>query len=260
MTWLVVGLFLVGLLVGSFLNVVVWRVPRGESIVRPGSHCPTCDSPLTARENVPVVSWLVQRRRCRHCTAPIPVRYPLVEVGTGVLFAVLAVTLGPSWDLPAFLWLGAMGVVLALIDVEHHRLPDAITLPSYVAVGALLVLPAVIDSEWGSYGRAWLAGAALFAFYFLPALVYPAGMGFGDVKLAGVLGLGLGWLGWAEVVVGTFLAFGLGALVGIGILIARRGGRRTAIPFGPYMLVGALLAIWVAGPIAVWYAGLLGLG
>jgi leader peptidase (prepilin peptidase)/N-methyltransferase len=258
MTWIALLVFVLGLVVGSFLNVVIHRVPAGESVVRPRSRCPGCGHEIAARDNVPVVSWLLLRGRCRSCGEPISVRYPLVELLTAGLFLVMLARFGLSWELPAFLYLAAVGVALALIDLDVHRLPDALTLPSYVVGGALLLLPTVASGTWGDYGRAWLGAAALFVFYFVLVLVYPSGMGFGDVKLAGVLGLYLGWLGWGVLLVGGFLGFLLGAVVGGGLMLLRRAGRKTKIPFGPFMLLGALLAIcWGQ---AVWdgYVGTIG--
>jgi leader peptidase (prepilin peptidase)/N-methyltransferase len=185
-------------------------------------------------------------------------RYPLVELSTGVVFGVLAAVIGLEWDLPAFLYLGAIGVALALIDLDVKRLPNAIVLPSYAVAAALLLLPAIIDGEWSAYVRALVGMVALFAFYFLLALIYPSGMGFGDVKLAGVLGLYLGWLGWGELIVGAFLGFLLGGLVGGGLMVARKATRKSAIPFGPFMLAGALLAIVWGGALAGAYTGTLG--
>jgi leader peptidase (prepilin peptidase)/N-methyltransferase len=251
--FLIVACGLGGLLIGSFLNVVIWRVPRGESIVSPPSACPSCEERIRPRDNVPVVSWLLLRRRCRHCRAPISARYPLVELLTGAVFAVLAARLGPVAELPAFLYLGAIGVALALIDLDVKRLPNAIVLPSYAVAGVLLGAAAVFGDDLGSYLRAVLGMAALFGLYFVLALVYPAGMGFGDVKLAGVLGLYLGWLGWGEVVSGGFLGFLLGGVVGGALMIARRAGRKSQIPFGPFMLAGAFAAILWGGALADLY-------
>src|SRR3954451_16420393 len=132
----VAGVF--GLLIGAFLNVVVWRVPRGESVVHPPSHCPACDAPIAPRDNIPLLSWLLLRGRCRSCGAPISARYPLVELLTAVLFAGLAAWFGPVAQLPAFLYLAAVGVALALIDLDVKRLPDVLTLPSY-GVGLVLL-------------------------------------------------------------------------------------------------------------------------
>ena len=250
---LIVGCALLGLLVGSFLNVVIWRVPRGESIISPPSHCRGCDKPVRPRDNVPVVSWLLLRGRCRDCAEPISGRYPLVELGTAAVFALLAWRIGAHADLPAFLYLGAIGVALALIDLDVKRLPDVIVLPSYLVAAALLGLAAVVQQDAGAAIRAVLGMVALFALYFVLWFVYPTGMGRGDVKLAGVLGLYLGWLGWAEVISGAFLGFLFGGVVGITLMIMGRAGRKSKIPFGPFMLAGALAAILAGGALADLY-------
>ena len=254
---LVLACALLGLLVGSFLNVVVWRVPRGESVAHPPSACPSCNHAIRPRDNVPVLSWLLLRGRCRDCGAGISARYPLVELTTAVLFGLIAWRLGPVWELPAYLYLAAIAVVLTLIDVDVRRLPNAIVLPSYVVGAVLLLLPAVAAGEWDAYLRALLGALVLFALYFALAFAYPAGMGFGDVKLAGVLGLYLGWLGWGELAVGAFLGFLLGGAWGAALLLAKRAGRKSAIPFGPFMLGGALLAVFVGGALSQAYVNLL---
>ena len=242
-----------GLLIGSFLNVVIWRVPRGESVVRPPSHCPVCDRPIAPRDNVPVVSWLLLRGRCRHCGTAISARYPAVELATAALFVVLTLRIGFDAALPAFLYLGAIGVALTMIDIDVKRLPDAIVLPSYVVALALLTVAAAVGDDWSDLGRGIGGMAVLFAFYFLLCFIYPAGMGFGDVKLAGVLGLYLAWLGWAELVTGAFLGFLYGGVLGLALMLVRRAGRRSKIPFGPFMLLGALTAILWGGALADLY-------
>jgi leader peptidase (prepilin peptidase)/N-methyltransferase len=244
-----------GLIIGTFLNVVIWRVPRGESVVRPPSHCPACNAPISKRDNVPVLSWLLLRGRCRNCAEPISPRYPLVELATGLLFAAVALRIGGHADLPAFLFLAAISVALTMIDIDTKRLPNAIVLPAYPTAAALLLIAAVVQGAWGDAARAGLGALALFAFYFLLALIYPAGMGFGDVKLAGVLGLYLGWLGWGPLVVGAFAAFLLGGVLGALLMVVGRAGRKTAIPFGPWMLSGALLAVFVGQRLADAYTG-----
>jgi len=246
-----------GLVVGSFLNVVIHRVPRSQSLVRPGSQCPGCATPIKPWHNVPVLSWLVLRGKCVHCGQRISLRYPLVELGTAALYAALALRFGATATLPAYLYLAAVAVALALIDVDVHRLPDVIVLPSYLVGAALLAIPAVAHGDWWTAARSLIAMAALWTLYFGLALVYPGGMGFGDVKLAGLLGLYLGWLGWRPVWIGTLAGFTLGGLVGIALLVTRRATRKTAVPFGPAMLAGAFLAVFLAGPIGAWYASLL---
>lgn len=251
---LVGGCALLGLFVGSFLNVVIHRVPAGESVVRPRSRCPACGHEIAAYDNIPVLSWLVLRGRCRSCDAPIAIRYPLVEVLTALVFGVLAWALADQpWAVPAYLWVGGAGMALAVIDLDTQRLPDKLTLPSYPVVGVLLLLPAVAYDAWGSYLRAWLAALALAAFYFLLAFLKPGAMGLGDVKLSGVLGLVLGWLGWGVVVLGGFLGFLLGGLLGIALLATRRAGRKSKIPFGPFMLAGALIAVLWGQTFVDWY-------
>ena len=251
---------LLGLLIGSFLNVVVWRVPRGESIVSPSSACPRCGHQIRARDNVPVVSWLLLRGQCRDCGEPISRRYPLVEAATGALFGLTTWHFGLSSALPAYLFLAAISIALALIDLDTKRLPNAIVLPSYPVAIALLALASWNPggaSDWPALWRALLGGAGLYAVYFVLMVVYPAGMGFGDVKLAGVLGLFLGWVGWGALVVGWFAAFLLGGLFAIGLLVAGRANRKTGIPFGPWLLLGAAVGIVCGQPIAAWYLGVL---
>jgi leader peptidase (prepilin peptidase)/N-methyltransferase len=176
-----------------------------------------------------------------------------VELGTAAVFAVLALRIGLAPELPAFLYLGAIGVALAMIDIDVKRLPNAIVLPSYAVVAVLLGVAAAVQGEWGTLLRAALAGLALYAFYFLLRLVYPRGMGFGDVKLAGILGAYLGWLGWGELVVGSFLAFLVGGFFGLALIVGGRAGRKSNIPFGPWMLLGALLGILWGGALADLY-------
>ena len=248
-----------GVLIGSFLNVVIWRVPRGESVVSPPSACPHCHAVIRSRDNLPVVGWLVLKGRCRDCAAPINARYPLVELGTGVLFAVFALRFGPDPVLPAYLYLAAVGVALALIDLDCKRLPDALTLPSYPVAVALLGIAALVGTDSGSFVRALLGGMTMFAVYFALCFAYPAGMGFGDVKLAGVLGLYTGWLGWGVLAVGLFLGFLLGGLFGLALIAVKKGGRKTAVPFGPFMLLGVLIAVLVGADLAQAYLDATGL-
>lgn len=243
LAFLTVAVGLLGLAIGSFLNVVIWRVPRGESVVSPPSACPACGTAIRPRDNIPVAGWLLLKGRCRDCSESISARYPLVELGTGVLFAVMALRFGLDPVLPAYLYLAAVGIALALIDIDVKRLPDALTLPSYPVVGVLLGVAALAGSDSGDFVRALLGGAAMFGFYFALCFAYPAGMGFGDVKLSGVLGLATAWVGWGAWAVGLFGGFLFGGLWGIVLIVAKRGGRKSKVPFGPFMLAGALLGV-----------------
>ena len=250
----VVGLL--GLVVGSFLNVVIYRVPRGESLVRPGSHCPHCGSAIRPWHNVPVLGWLLLRGKCADCAAPISARYPLVEAGTGALFVAVTARFGLTPELPAYLYLAAVAIALAAIDLDVRRLPTSIVLPSYGVAVLLLVPAAIAGPGWGAAARGLGAAAALGAFYWLLARI-PRGMGMGDVRLAPLLGLYLGWLGWTALAIGAFTGFLLGGVVGVVLMAARLAHRRSRLPFGPFMLTGTFLAVFAAAPIADWYTALL---
>jgi leader peptidase (prepilin peptidase)/N-methyltransferase len=207
-------------------------------------------------------------------SVPIAARYPLVELAGGLAFVGVAVWWTVARGLPestagaisgllglvAFLYLAAVSIALALIDLDVHRLPDAIVLPTFAVLALLLGASSLVGADGGALGRAAIGAAALAAFYLVLAFVKPGAMGLGDVKLAGVLGLALGWLGWPELLVGAFGAFLTGGLFGLALLAARRASRGTGIPFGPWMLLGAWIGIIVGEPLATLYLTSLGLG
>ena len=228
-----------GAVLGSFLNVVIHRVPLGESLVAPGSRCPSCRTPLAPYDNVPVVSWLVLRGRCRHCGAPISPRYPLVELITAVAFAAVVAVRGADADLVLELPFVACLIALAGIDLDHRLLPNRIVYP--MAAWGLIASVLVATGDLPEH---LIAGAAAFTFLLVAALVYPAGMGMGDVKLAGVMGLYLG-LSIAPALLVSFLT---GTVVGLAI-IAREGAdaRKKAVPFGVFLALGGLVGV-LAGP------------
>jgi leader peptidase (prepilin peptidase)/N-methyltransferase len=243
---------ILGLLIGSFLGIVIDRLPTGRSVLFPPSQCPTCEAAIAPRDRVPVLGWLLLRGRCRNCRAAISPRYPLVEILTGGSFVVVAwraVQLDQSAAIPALLAFTALGIALAAIDIDVRRLPDRLVLPAYPVLAALLAGAGIVRHDWSSVARAGLGALALFAFFFALALASPQGMGFGDVKLAGVIGLVLGYLSWPALLVGAFAAFFLGAVVGVVVLATGAGGRKTAVPFGPFMVAGTLLALWVTAPL-----------
>lgn len=261
--WIVIGIGIFGLLIGSFLNVVIARVPVGQSIITPASTCPGCGALLHWRDNVPLVSWLILRGRCRSCGKPISVRYPLVEAGNAVLW------LGLSWWalagadrtslLPLLLVLASAGLALAMIDIEHHRLPDVIVLPLYPVTVLGLLLSQLIDGE-GHWLNA-LIGAAIWGLTIggLWLITAGRGMGMGDAKLAPVLGATLGWLGVAEAGIGLLAAFLLGAIAGVGLIVSGRGQRRSRLAFGPFLLGGALIGVLAGATLWDIYANAMGL-
>jgi leader peptidase (prepilin peptidase)/N-methyltransferase len=270
----IVALGIFGLLIGSFLNVVAYRVPAGRSIVSPPSACPRCGTEIRPYDNIPVLSWLVLRGKCRKCREPISVRYPLVEAATGIFFAVVAWW---TWaragalhasgagisvsilELVAFVYLAAVSIVLMLIDLDTHRLPNSIVLPSYGVGGVLLGAAGFLGGNVGALVGAAVGMVALFAFYLIAALVYPGGMGFGDVKLAGLLGLYLGYLGWGPLSVGAFAAFILGGVFALALVALRKAGRKSGIPFGPWMLAGAWGGLFFGNTAWSGYLSLFGL-
>jgi leader peptidase (prepilin peptidase) / N-methyltransferase len=231
-----------GAIVGSFLNVVVYRLPRHESIVTPASHCPGCAAPVKPYDNIPVLSWLLLRGHCRACGVPISVRYPLVEFLTAAL-CVGAVLTGAG---PARIALG-IGLILlvvpiALIDLETRLIPNRLTLP-----GAVLALALGLALDPSGEPALLIAGAAAGGFLLLAALAYPGGMGMGDVKLAGMMGLFLG----SAVAPALLIALLSGTAVGA-VVIARKGaraGRKTAVPFGPFLALGAIVAVFAGQPL-----------
>jgi len=237
-----------GLLLGSFLNVVIHRLPRRESLIRPGSRCPSCGHGVRTRDNIPVLSWLMLHGRCRDCAAPIPARYPLVELATAALFAGVILLRDSSVDRALGLTLVAILVPAAVIDLEHRIIPNRL-----MALGAIaaLTLGSVLDPA-GEPERL-LAGTGAGAFLLAAVMAHPRGMGMGDVKLAAVMGLFLG----AEVAVAMLVALLAGVLVGV-LIMARRGvraGRKTAVPFGPMLGLGGLTGVYVGGALATWYLG-----
>jgi leader peptidase (prepilin peptidase)/N-methyltransferase len=242
-----------GLAVGSFLNVVIHRVPRKESVVSPRSRCPGCGTELANRDNIPVLSWLLLRGRCRTCGMSISPRYPLVELGTGALFAVLALRLHDDAALPAFLVLGAALIAISLIDLEHFIVPNRIVYPTLFLMAPLLVGAAIVEDDWSSLRGSVLGGLLGFGLLFLIHLVSPRGMGFGDVRLAGLLGAALGWLGLGHVLLGLFLGFLTASAISLTLIGLKLRSRKDRIPFGPFLALGAVLAVLAGEPILRWY-------
>jgi leader peptidase (prepilin peptidase)/N-methyltransferase len=249
MTWLRVLVAVpFGLVIGSFLTVVVDRVPAGESVVAPRSRCPSCGTPITPRDNIPMVSWLLLRGRCRSCGAWIPARYPLIELVTAGLFGAAAARFENPWLIVAASAFLADLLALSLIDLDHKILPNKIVYPSLIAFPVYLLVATVagapfdlLDSMIGflAYGGAML----------VVAIVSPRGMGMGDVKLAALIGLVVGAFDLPSVAVAAGLAILLGG-VGAVAALAMGKGRKAAVPFGPFLAAGAALALFWGPAIA----------
>jgi leader peptidase (prepilin peptidase)/N-methyltransferase len=253
----VVIIAILGLAIGSFLNVVIYRVPRSESVVSPGSHCPRCDVAIKGRHNVPVLGWLVLRGRCANCTLAISPRYPLVEAGTALLFAAITLRFGLTVELPAFLYLAAIGVALAMIDFDVRRLPDSIVLPSYVVSIALLMPAGAATGDWHAAARGLIGMVLLIILLFSIALAYPSNFGFNDVKLAGLLGLYLAWLSWDALLIGFLATLAIGGLGGAAAVATKHGTRAMAVPLGTCLVAATVLAVFVAVPVTSWYGSML---
>jgi leader peptidase (prepilin peptidase) / N-methyltransferase len=241
-----------GAVIGSFLNVVAYRLPRSKSLVTPGSQCPGCDTPIKLYDNVPVLGWLMLRGRCRTCRTAISPRYPAVEALTAALAVAVILVEHSTVDKVLGLVLVGILVPIALIDLDHQIIPNKITAPAAivaVAIG-LALKPSGVPEQL-------IAGAGAAAFLLVFVFAYPRGMGMGDVKLAGVLGLFLG----REVAVAIFVAVIAGTLVGAAVM-ARLGvqrGRKTRVPFGPFLALGGVVALLGGPPIVHWYLHLQGI-
>jgi leader peptidase (prepilin peptidase)/N-methyltransferase len=240
---------LFGLVLGSFLNVVIYRLPRGESLARPGSHCPSCGTGIHWYDNVPVASWLILRGRCRACGATISPRYLLVEIMTGALFGMALWRFGLEWPLlVAWASIAAM-IAVAFIDYDHMIIPNRIVLPgALVGLGASVALDPL---AWWVYLVSSVGAAA---FIFALVMIWPGGMGPGDIKMALFMGAVLG----KGVIVGLLVAFLSGTIVGVYLMVVMKRSRKTKIPFGPFLALGAVLAMFFGQAIIDSYLSVIG--
>jgi len=254
----IAGLFVVGCILGSFLNVVIYRLPRGQSVVRPGSKCPRCGVAIRWYDNVPVLSYLLLRGKCRDCGERINARYPIVELLAGAVPALIYARYGPGPELALYWPLAYALIVLSFVDLDLRILPDKITIPG-IAVGLIAAPLLGLETFWNSLIGAAVAGGALYLIALLGAAVFrKESMGGGDIKLAAMLGA---FAGWRDVPLMLFLAFFSGAIVGL-VLV---GTHRTrdgdhAVPFGPFLALGALAVLLWGDVILHWYFALTGRG
>jgi leader peptidase (prepilin peptidase)/N-methyltransferase len=265
---------LFGAVIGSFLNVVIHRLPRGESLAFPGSRCPGCGTPIRPADNVPILSWILLRGRCRACGGPIAARYPLVELANALLWAALAARFGPGLPFAVFAPFVSALLAVALIDLEHLIIPDAISLPGIVAgLGASLALPprdgllaALIEQRLGLHHLPGILATPAFwdsaiavvvggGFFYAVAVVSRGGMGGGDIKLTAMMGA---FLGLRDMAVAVFVGLLSGSIVGLALMALGRKKRKDLIPFGPFLALGGVSAVFWAGQLVRWYLRLTG--
>jgi leader peptidase (prepilin peptidase)/N-methyltransferase len=255
--WLIL-LFLLGAAIGSFLNVVADRLPAGRSIISPPSHCPECQHKLSAQDMIPIFSYLWLRRRCRYCKAPIPMRLLWVELGTGVLFAFLYWNYGLGWELGIIAFYCCLFIALLVTDLEHNMLPNKIIYPGMVIALILAILGSIFGFELtgvtGSSSRLWIINAAIgggigFGLLLIPALIYRGGMGWGDVKLAGLIGL---VTGFPLVFVAMFLAIVSGGLTAAILVLVKLKSRKDTIPFGPFLCLATIATLFWGNDLLNW--------
>lgn len=245
-----------GLFLGKLAGTAADRIPQHRSIWVGWNACPRCGVPNSIARNIPVVGYALQRGRCDRCDQSIPLRYPLTEIAAAVLFALAAWKFGSRIETvvyAAFFWIL---LVLSLIDLEHKLLPDRVVFPSLVVGAAGLVLAAAVGGYPDALVHAALGAAIFGGFLFVVAFIYPAGMGGGDVKLSFLLGMFLGYLdGWGVVLVGMFLSFVLGGVIGVVVMLITGGGRKMQVPFGPFLALGATLAVFAGHALLTGYLG-----
>jgi leader peptidase (prepilin peptidase)/N-methyltransferase len=242
--------FIAGTAIGSFLNVCIWRLPRGESIIHPASHCAICNSPIRIGDNIPLLSYAVLRGRCRSCGAHVSLRYPTVELLTGALFVLLVHHCGLTPALVAYALFASALVVIVFIDIDHQIIPDVISLPGIpigAAASALGATVPVLDSLAGIALGGGLLHLIAWGYY---ALTGREGMGGGDIKLLAMIGAFIGWRGvLVTLVLGSFS----GAIVGMSMILVRGADSKLPIPFGPFLALGALSALFFGEPLIQWY-------
>ncbi len=245
--------FLFGAIIGSFLNVCIFRLPAGQSIVAPASRCPACGTPLRPRDNIPILSYLLLRGRCRACHNPISARYPAVEALTGLLFVLLLYRIGPLPVIAVYASFVAALIVVSFIDLDHQIIPDVISLPGIViglVLSAIGYGPGLFDSAVGILVGGGLLYAVAVGYH---ALTGREGMGGGDIKLLAMIGA---FLGWKNALVTLVLGSLGGALIGILLILLRGGDSKVPIPFGPFLAIGAVCALLFGDPLLQWYLNL----
>ncbi len=255
---LYVIVFVLGSLVGSFLNVCIYRIPRGLSVVMPSSRCPSCENPIKPWDNVPILSYLFLGGRCRYCGERISFRYPLVEGFNALCYAALLWRFGPGWDFPVYCFLCSALIVITFVDLDFQIIPDRITLPGIVIgilTGSFLLPDPFMRTDALGFSTSLIGAAGGFGFYYLVAwlslaILKKEGMGGGDIKMMAMVGA---FLGWKAVILTTFLGSLTGSIAGISMMVARGREKGSLLPFGPFLSIGAVISLFFGEEILRWY-------
>lgn len=251
--YLPLSVFILGLIIGSFLNVCIYRIPRGFSIVRPPSSCPSCKSPVRIYDNIPVISYILLRGRCRSCSSAIPLRYPVVELLNAVLYVSIIWRFGSGWHTPVYFVFCSAMVVITFIDLEFQIIPDAITLsgiPLGLIAGSLILIDPFFRASMLGFNNSFTGLVSGGGLFYLIAVLSRGGMGGGDIKMMAMTGA---FLGWKAVLLTTFSASLIGSIAGIILIVFKGKGRKTKIPFGPFLAAGALITLFFGQEILRFY-------
>ncbi len=247
---------LIGLCVGSFLNVVIWRVPNNMSILKPGSHCPSCKKPITNRDNIPILSYMLLAGKCRNCSSKISFRYPCIELFNAVIWVASVFLIGLHVYTIGFLLFFSGLLALSAIDFDTKLLPKKIVYVSGILLVSFLGLSVLITGDFHRFIDSAVCALAYFVFLFIIWFASNGkAMGFGDVRLAPFLGAAMGFFGYMVSYMGMLISFFIGSFVGIAIAVITQKGRKMKIPFGPFLAAGTVLAIWFAPWISEWVQG-----
>lgn len=247
------AVFVFGSLIGSFLNVCIYRIPRNMSVVWPSSRCTSCDSPVRPWDNIPLISYLFLRGRCRYCKDKISVRYPVVEAINAFLYVSLLWRYGPGWDFLLYCVLVSSLIVITFIDLDYQIIPDRITLvgiPIGLLAGSLLLPDPFLRASALGYKASVVGFLIGGGFFYLVAVLSRGGMGGGDIKMMAMVGA---FLGWKAVLLTTLLGSLSGSIVGLFLMAVKGKGRKYKIPFGPFLALGTLVSLFFGQEILIWY-------
>ena len=248
----IILIFILGLIVGSFSNVCIYRIPRNESIIFPASHCPKCSSPIKPVDNIPLISYILLKGRCRHCGSKISIQYPIVELFTGLIYLIIYLTYGLSVQTLIYIILSSALVIIAFIDLNEQIVPDVISLPG-IAIGFIISFFVPYISYANSALGILIGGGIILIIGMAGSIIFKKeAMGGGDVKLAAMIGA---FLGWRYIIISLFLGFFLGALAGIILILSKTKSREDVVPFGPFIVLGSFITLLWGEKIISWYIG-----